>query len=340
MEYRRLGNTDKKVSVVAMGCWALAGDAAWGPQDDSDSIATVHAALDTGINCFDTAEAYGDGRSETVLGKALRGHRQQAIIATKASATHLSSEELQQACERSLRRLSIETIDLYQVHWPSRSVPLVETVGALERLQSQGKVRAIGVCNFGVGDFSDLLAVSGCETNQLPYSLLWRGIEYGIKEQCEDSGVGILCYSPLAQGLLTGKFGTADEVPAGRARTRHFSKGRQLTRHGEEGCESETFDTIARFRDICSGIGVPMAEAALAWVLQQSGVTSVLAGARRPEQIRQNARASALKLDSDVISKLSQASEVLKTVLDRNLDQYQSDSRMRYQLSSSWQARD
>ena len=329
MEYRRLGNTDVTVSVVAMGCWALAGDAAWGPQDDADSIATVHAALDAGINFFDTAEAYGDGRSETVLGKALAGHRQQAVIATKVSGGHLSRCELQQACELSLRRLGTETIDLYQVHWPSRDVPVDETVEALEGLRRQGKVRAIGVCNFGLGDFSELPGVGQCETNQLPYSLLWRGIEYGIKQQCEDSGAGILCYSPIAQGLLAGKFGSADEVPEGRARTRHFSKSRRLTRHGEDGCETETFETIERVRDICARIGAPMAEVALAWLLHQSGVTAVLAGARKPDQIRQNARASALHLQPSVLRELTLASEALKTALGTNLDQYQSDSRFR-----------
>ena len=329
MEYRRLGNTDVTVSVVAMGCWSLAGDAAWGPQDDADSIATVHAALDAGINFFDTAEAYGDGRSETVLGKALQGRRQRAVIATKASARHLSSGGLQLACEQSLRRLGTDSIDLYQIHWPSRDVPIGETVEALEGLRRQGKVQAIGVCNFGLGDFSEFVEVGQCETNQLPYSLLWRGIEYGIKQRCEDGGAGILCYSPIAQGLLAGKFGSADEVPVGRARTRHFSKNRRLTRHGEDGCEPETFETIERVRDICIRIGAPMAEVALAWLLHQSGVTAVLAGARKPDQIWQNARASALHLQPEVVGELTLASEALKTALGTNLDQYQSDSRFR-----------
>ena len=285
MKYRKLGKTDITVSAVAMGCWALAGDALWGPQDDSDSIAAVHAALDLGVNLFDTAEGYGDGYSEMVLGKALAGRRREAVIATKVSPTHLSRDGIQKACERSLRRLNTDYIDLYQIHWASREVPIAETFAALEGLRSQGKVRAIGVCNFGVRDLSDFLAVGRCETNQLPYSLLWRGIEFEIRQKCQDNEVGILCYSPLAQGLLTGKFASADDVPEGRARTRYFSKDRPLARHGEDGFEEDTFAAIDQIRRICARIDVPMAEVALAWLLHQPGVTSVRAGAKAgPDQ--------------------------------------------------------
>lgn len=329
MKYLKLGKTEITVSVTAMGCWALAGDDAWGFQDDKDSIDTVHAALDVGVNFFDTAEGYGNGRSERVLGQALAGRRDTAVIATKASPSHLSSPEIERACERSLRLLQTDYIDLYQIHWPSRSVPIAESLQALEKLQRQGKIRAIGVCNFGPTDFAELLTVGGCESNQLPYGLLWRGIEYEIGPACANYDVGILCYSPLAQGLLTGKFASADDVPPGRARTRHFSSTRLQTRHGEEGCEAETFATIDKVRHICQKIGVPMTQVALAWLLHQQGVTSVLAGARRPEQIKQNARASDLELSSDVVSDLAKATDVLKQRLGTNLDQYQSDSRFR-----------
>jgi aryl-alcohol dehydrogenase-like predicted oxidoreductase len=312
-----------------MGCWALAGDDAWGFQDDKDSIDTVHAALDMGVNFFDTAEGYGNGRSEQVLGQALAGRRDRAVIATKVSVSHLSGPGIEKACERSLQLLQTDYIDLYQIHWPSRSVPLVESFEALEKLRQQGKIRAIGVCNFGPADFAELLTVGHCESNQLPYSLLWRGIEFEIGPACADQEVGILCYSPLAQGLLTGKFASADDVPQGRARTRHFSSAHPLTRHGEEGKEAETFAAIDKLRHVCQEIGVPMAQVALAWLLHQRGVTSVLAGARRPEQIRQNAQASDLELPFDVLSDLAQATDGLKQRLGINLDQYQSDSRLR-----------
>jgi myo-inositol catabolism protein IolS len=329
VEYCTLGKTELSVSVIAMGCWALAGDATWGPQEEAASIATVHAALDAGVNLFDTAEGYGGGDSESVLGRALVGRRDRAVVATKVSRANLSAHEIQQACENSLRRLQTDYIDLYQAHWPSRSVPLAETVEALERLRQQGKARAVGVCNFGVGDLSDLLEIGGTETNQLPYSLLWRAIEYDIRQACVDAGIGILCYSTLAQGLLTGKFSSADQVPEGRARIRLFSSDRPQARHGEPGCETVLFAALDRIRAICDEIGQPMATVALAWLLQQPGVTSVLAGARRPDQIQQTAQAANLTLSPDVVERLAHATEEVKLTMGPNPDMWQSTSRFR-----------
>jgi myo-inositol catabolism protein IolS len=329
MKTCKLGQTDITVSVVALGCWAFAGGRVWGPQDEAESIATVRAALDAGVNFFDTAEGYGDGYSEAVLGRALANRRHEAVIATKVSSFHLSGDEVREACERSLRRLQTDTIDLYQVHWSSHTVPLDETMEALEKLREQGKVRAIGVCNFGVGDLSDLLEVGRTETNQLPYSLLWRAVEYQIRQQCVDESIGILCYSPLAQGLLTGKFGSPDEVPAGRARTRHFSKARPQVRHGEAGCETETFAAIGKIRHTCDEIHQPMAQIALAWLLHQPGVTAVIAGARNPDQIRQTAQAADLELSPETLGELTGATEALKRILGPNPDMWQSESRLR-----------
>jgi aryl-alcohol dehydrogenase-like predicted oxidoreductase len=331
MIYTRLGRTEIMVSRVAMGCWALAGDFNWGSQEDAESIATVHAALEAGINFFDTAEAYGAGRSEEVLGRALEGHRSDVVLATKVDDAHLSREELIRACEGSLRRLRTDYIDLYQLHWPSRTVPLAETLEALDRLQREGKIRAVGVCNFGVGDLEDLLEVGRCQTDQLPYSLLARAIEYEIQPKCLDEGIGILAYSPLMQGLLTGKFASPDEVPEGRARTRHFSRERPGTRHGEPGCEGATFAAIDEIQELCDELGVPMAQVALAWVLAQPGVTSVLAGARHPEQIVETAQAAALNLAPEVLERLTRITEEVKRALGPHPDPWEApaDSRFR-----------
>ncbi|MFZ5919196.1 MAG: aldo/keto reductase [Chloroflexota bacterium] len=329
MHYRTLGKTGLSVSMVAMGCWALAGDATWGPQTEADSVATVHAALDAGVNLFDTAEGYGAGDSEAMLGRALAGRRHQALIATKVSRANLSAAEVQRACEDSLRRLQTDHIDLYQIHWPSRSVPLAETLGTLERLREQGKVRAVGVCNFGPGDLSDLLALGQPAANQLPYSLLWRAIEYEIQPRCVEAGIGILCYSALAQGLLTGKFSSPDEVPEGRARTRLFSAGWPQARHGEPGCEDEVFAALDQIRRLCAEIGQPMASVALAWLLHQPGVTSVLAGARRPEQITQTAQAADLALSPEILARLDAATGQVKRLIGPNPDMWQSLSRFR-----------
>jgi myo-inositol catabolism protein IolS len=329
MKYRRLGKTEITVSAVAVGCWAFAGGSTWGPQDEVDSIATVRAALDGGINFFDTAEGYGGGDSEAVLGRALAGRRHEAVIATKVSRSNLSGRAVQQACERSLQRLRTDYMDLYQIHWPSSEIPLQETLEALERLREQGKVRAIGVCNFGVGDLSELLTLGGAESNQLPYSLLWRAIEYGIRQKCIDAGIGILCYSPLVQGLLTGKFASPDEVPEGRARTRLFSTDRPQARHNEVGCETEVFSAIEKIRHVCAEIEQPMASVSLAWVLHQPGVTAVVVGARQPHQIEQTAQAADLELSTAVVDKLTAATDEVKQALGPNPDMWQSKSRFR-----------
>ncbi|MHB0856474.1 MAG: aldo/keto reductase [Anaerolineae bacterium] len=329
MLYRKLGRTDVDVSIIALGCWALGGDEVWGPQDERESIATIHTALDLGVNLFDTAEGYGGGASEVVVGKALVGRRERAVIATKVSQNHAAPAQVLRACEDSLRRLQTDYIDLYQLHWPSRDVPLAETVGALQTLQQQGKVRAIGVCNFGVQDMAELLALTQPAANQLPYSLLWRAIEFGIQDTCVAQGVGMLCYSPLAQGLLTGKFASIEDVPEERRRTRHYAGWRPGTRHGEPGREEELFAAVARVRAICEDARLPMAETSLAWLLGRPAVTSVLAGARRPEQIEQNVRAAEILLADDTAEALTQATEALKEALGPNADQYQGESRMR-----------
>src|SRR5690349_23672373 len=144
MEYRKLGKTGIDVSVIALGCWPFAGGEYWGETDDAVSIATVHAALDAGINFFDTAEGYEEGKSERVLGEALIGRRDQAIVATKVNASNLRSEEIVTACDRSLGNLQMDYIDLYQIHWPNHDVPLADSIGTLQKLKEQGKIRAIG----------------------------------------------------------------------------------------------------------------------------------------------------------------------------------------------------
>jgi aryl-alcohol dehydrogenase-like predicted oxidoreductase len=329
MEKHRLGGTGIAVSALAMGCWAIAGDAVWGPQEEAVSHATVHTALELGINFFDTAEGYAGGKSEAVLGRALAGRRQEAVIATKVSRTNLSRDGIREACEDSLRRLRTDYIDLYQIHWPSRSVPLEESAEAMERLREQGKVRAIGVCNFGAGDLGDLLTLGWIESDQLPYSLLWRAIEYEIQAKCVEEGIGILAYSPLAQGLLTGKFSSLEDVPEGRARIRLFSGDRPQARHGEAGCEAEVLDALNRIRAICAEIDQPMTDVAIAWLFQQPGVTSVIAGARRPEQIRQSAGAVDLDLAPEIVARLAEATEEVKRAVGTNPDMWQSTSRFR-----------
>lgn len=329
MKYQKLGKAQINVSKICMGCWALSGDKFWGPQSESDSIRSLHTAMDVGINFFDTAESYGDGYSEEILGKAFPHQREKIVIGTKVNPEHLSREKIIQACKASLHRLKTDYIDVYHIHFPNPEVPISETLEALKKLQDEGKIRAISVSNFGRKDLQELLTHSRVEVDQLPYSLLWRAIEYEILPFCVQNNIEITCYSPLSQGLLTGKFRSPDEVPVGRARTRHFSGKRPMARHGEEGAESETFATIKDIQHIAEEINIPMAKIVLAWLLTQEGVISVIVGARKPEQVFENAWAADLELPPDVIAKLTEATEKLKQKLGPNPDIWQSESRIR-----------
>ncbi len=329
MKYRKLGSTDIDISTIIMGCWAIGGGYTWGDQDEKDSIDTIRAAIDAGINMFDTAEFYNDGVSEVVLGKGLSGQREKVMIATKVWPENLSADKLVRACEGSLRRLQTDYIDLYQIHWPNWDVPLEETMGGMEKLKQDGKIRFIGVSNFGVRDLTEAISCADIVSDQLVYSLLFRAIEYEILAKCRESQVGLLAYSPLAQGLLTGKFEEPDEVDDERARVRWFSKDRAGTVHDSDGCEKEAFEAVANIKQICDDLGQPMANVALAWVLQQPGVTAVLAGARRPEQVIQNARAVDLELTDDALKRLNHATEDVKKKIGSNADPWRTTSRIR-----------
>lgn len=329
MQYRKLGQSDLSVSVVCLGSWALATrDFFWDGQDRADSVAAVHAALDAGINFFDTAPAYGDGEAEEILGEALVGRRREAVVASKVRPTDLEPARLRASCEKSLRALRCEAIDLYQIHWPNPAIPLEPTYRTLEDLCHEGKIRYLGVSNFGVGYLDELAHVGLVESNQVPYSLLWRAVEYEIVPRCVARGIGILCYSPLAQGLLTGKFAAASDVPDKRARSRLFAATRSLTRHGEQGCEGEAFAALAEIRQVAEELGQPMSRVAMAWLLAQPGVTAVVAGARNAAQAHENAAAAELNLTEDVCARLSLISDPLKRLLGSNADPWEHVSRM------------
>ncbi len=329
MNYHTLGRTGIQVSTICMGCWGLASDFHWGPQDDADSIATVHAALDAGVNFFDTAEAYGNGHSDEVLGRALQGVRHQVVIASKVSAQNLAPDDLVRSCEASLRRLNTDYLDLLQIHWPSREIPFAASWAAMKRLQREGKVRAIGVSNFGVIDLPALLAAGRPETNQLPYSLLFRAIEFGVQQLCLEHDISILAYSPLMHGLLAGKFKILDDMPAPRARTRHFSPRWPHIRHHEPGCEEETNAALQAIRRISQEAGLTMAHLSLAWVLHQPGVASAITGMRRPDQARDSALAADILLSDDIIRQLDEATRPVKAALGPNLDMWQTEPRGR-----------
>ena len=330
MQLRQLGNSSLMVSPIGVGFWGIVGGDYWGGQEESDTINAVHAALDAGINLFDTAEGYGDGYSEDMLGRALRGRRSEAVIATKVSQNNLAPAAIRAACERSLKRLETDVIDLYQVHWPSRDVAFADTMATLLDLQREGKISVIGVSNFGVQDMPDMLQCGRYDANQLPYSLLWRAIEFEIQPQCVAENISILPYSPLNQALLTGRYRNADEMPYSRTRTRHFRPDRRDSRHNTPGVEAETFAAVEAIRQICADIGQEMVHVALAWLLHKPAVDCVLAGARNPKQVESNVIAAGLSLSAETVQRLDDATADLKAKLGPDPDMWGTGADSRY----------
>ena len=330
MNYNYLGKTNIKVSEFALGCWPFAGGSVWGTQDKSDSISTVHAALDNGINFFDTAEGYNDDyHSESILGEALVNRRDRSVIATKISPPNLLPQKIEEACNNSLKRLSTDYIDLYQIHWPNHDINMEDSINELNKLVDKGKIRSLGVCNFGVDDLNEILNLGVFSTDQLPYNLLWRPIEEEILPECKKNNIGIICYSPLAQGLLTGRYRNADEVPDGISRSRLFNKNRPLSNHDDEGCENEVFKCINKIQEIAKTLGENSAKISLSWVRQQSNITSLLVGARNTKELEMNLSAFEYDLSTELIKELSDLTNNIKLYLGKNPDMWKSDNRMR-----------
>tara|TARA_B000000437_G_scaffold218485_1_gene197838 strand:+ start:915 stop:1907 length:993 start_codon:yes stop_codon:yes gene_type:complete len=330
MNYNYLGKTNIKVSEFALGCWPFAGGSVWGTQDKSDSISTVHAALDNGINFFDTAEGYNDDyHSESILGEALVNRRNRSVIATKISPPNLLPQKIEEACNNSLKRLSTDYIDLYQIHWPNHDINMEDSINELNKLVDKGKIRSLGVCNFGVDDLNEILNLGVFSTDQLPYNLLWRPIEEEILPECKKNNIGIICYSPLAQGLLTGRYRNADEVPDGISRSRLFNKNRPLSNHDDEGCENEVFKCINKIQEIAKTLGENSAKISLSWVRQQSNITSLLVGARNTKELEMNLSAFEYDLSTEFLKDLSDLTNNVKLYLGKNPDMWKSDNRMR-----------
>ena len=319
MEYLKLQNADFEIPKLSLGTWAFSGAKIWGANEEKDSIDTIHAALDAGITLLDTAEKYGDGKSEEVLGKAVKDRRDKAIVATKVYSDCLHYDDVIAHCEASLKRLDTDYIDLYQIHWPNPEIPQEETFRAFEKLKQDGKVRSAGVCNYaqkGLEEIKDYGAV----TNQLPYSLIWRLVEKGIVQKSKENGIAVWAYSPLAQGLLTGKFRSIDDVPMGRRETRFYSGKWQQGRHNDVGFEKEIFAFLDVFADLCTETGYPMATLALAFLKNADGVGSILMGARNVGQLEQNLNAFNTDVPDDVIRQITDLSEGLKAAMGDNAD--------------------
>jgi aryl-alcohol dehydrogenase-like predicted oxidoreductase len=299
MRTRTLGAGGPDLSVVGFGAWEAGGDD-WGPNHSEETVIdAIRAGLDAGMTWIDTAEVYGNGVSETLVGRAIAG-RDGVTVATKVAPSPQGSgfrpEQVERACEGSLRRLGIETIDLYQLHWPDGTgVPIEDTWGAMERLLDAGKVRAIGVSNFDRRSIERCLAIRHVDSLQQEFSLV-RPDDRELIRWCGEMGVGVLSYSPLGAGLLTGAIGRDDvgAIDDWRA-DEGLTSGDHLDR---------AFTIVDAMRPIAERHGITVAQLALAWNLAQPGVTSAIAGSRSAEHTRENAAAGDLDVDPGSLAEL------------------------------------
>ena len=329
--------------MLGAGCWAFGGGEYWGEQNQKDVNEVVCRSVELGINYFDTAEAYNDGRSEKSLGLALKClQRDKVIIGTKVSPSNTEPDKLIEHCEASLRRLGTDYIDLYMVHWPIESHAIRhftdderiiknppttnEAFETLIKLREQGKIRYIGVSNFAVNKLQETRSI--CDrivANELPYSLLTRVIELEALPYCYSNGIGVIGYMTLLQGLLTDIYLTLGDVPKWQRRTRHFHHDScDLCRHGEEGAEAETNQALAEIRNIAKDCDMTMQMIAVKWVLANSAITCALVGARNVQELEANVEAALEPLSKDVINKLNIATKPLMDILAPSFDYYES----------------
>jgi aryl-alcohol dehydrogenase-like predicted oxidoreductase len=319
MHLRQLGSSDLKVTPVVFGAWAVGGWM-WGGNDEADSIEAIRASVRAGVNTIDTAAIYGQGYGEEVVAKAVKGMRDKVIIATKCgrrwdsptgtnpwtTTDRLGNEitirtiskpaSVFHECEQSLKRLRTDVIDLYQIHWPDVETPAEESMGAIMKLKKQGKIRAIGVSNYSLAQLEMATKFAPIASIQPPYSIIQRNIEKDLLPYCRTNNIGVLVYSPLERGLLTGK------VTPGRK----FADGDHRATHKFFTPESRqrVLDTLEKLRPLTEKHKASFAQLLIAWTISQAGITAALVGARNAEQSVHNAQAMNIKLSPAEIAQI------------------------------------
>lgn len=311
MEKRKLGKTDLEVSVLAFGAWAIGGWM-WGGSDSKDAVKAIETAIDNGMTTIDTASVYGFGLSEELVGKAIRGKRDKVQILTKFGMSwnntkgeyffdskdnsgntvkiykHSSKEKVIEDCDNSLKRLKTDYIDLFQIHWPDATTPVSETMEALEILIGKGKIRAGGVCNYSAPLVKEASAVFTLASNQVPYSMVNRKIEEEVVPLCIEKNIGILAYSPMQRGLLTGKMKAGHKFNEGDTRpSTPFYKEPNLT---------NILNRVEKMKPVADNHNASIAQVVLNWTMNRPGISCVLAGARNPGQVLDNTGAAGFRL--------------------------------------------
>ncbi|MDD5726922.1 MAG: aldo/keto reductase [Victivallales bacterium] len=341
MEYRKCGKFDLKLSVLGFGCWQLGGGNYWGKVSNTEAANAVAAAVDNGINYFDSAEVYNDGRSEISLGLALKNiPRNKVIVGSKVSPSNAYAGELEKHCEASLCRMGLDYIDIYMLHWPLNPYSLehftddqskitdpptmLEAVQSLEKLKKNGKIRYYGVSNFGCVPMTKAIDYGAEITvNQLPYSLLTRAIEIEAIPYCARHGIGIIGYMTLLQGVLSGRYRNLLEIPDMQRRTCHFdSKNNPKARHRGRGYEKETLQTLNELSEIASECESSIAELAIRWAVANRAVTCALIGSTNPGRIESNTVAVSTTLAPELLDRLNRATELLKKIMGPGFDYY------------------
>lgn len=309
MQKRQLGKTDMQFTTVGLGTWAMGGpwEYGWGPQDDDEAIAAVLEALDQGINWIDTAPAYGLGHSEELIGRALKQTRHKPYIATKCGilwnerkerVPRLKRDSVRRECHDSLRRLGVETIDLYQMHWAEPEPDIEEAWEEMARLAKEGKVRYLGVSNYSVQQMERVAPIHPISSLQPPYSMLRRDVEGELLGYCAEHDIGVVAYSPMQRGLLAGKFD--HERLAALAPDDHRRRAPEF----QEPQFSATLELVEGLKEIAERRGRTVAQLAVSWVLRRPEVTAAIVGARRPGQIAETAPAADWNLSQEDIEEI------------------------------------
>jgi len=313
MEHRRLGRSGLKVSEISYGNWITHGSQV----EEDAAVACVRAALEAGITTFDTADVYAGTRAESVLGRALAGVQRSSIeICTKVywptgdgvNERGLSRKHIIESCDASLKRLQTDHVDLYQAHRYDADTPLEETLRAFEDLVRAGKVLYVGVSEWRAAQIQDALRIAGelgfdpIVSSQPQYSMLWRVIDSEVVPVCRDGGVSQIVWSPIAQGVLTGKYAPGSEPPAGSRATDATG-----SRFVQQLLRPPVLEAVQRLQPIAADAGLSLAQLAVAWVLQNDNVASAIVGASRPEQVTENAKASGVRLSTDVMTAIDGA---------------------------------
>jgi aryl-alcohol dehydrogenase-like predicted oxidoreductase len=306
----RFGRTGMEITRIGFGSWAIGGGgwrAAWGPQDDDEAVGAIRRAVELGMNWIDTAAVYGLGHSEELVARALKGVSERPYVFTKCSqvwdesgniSNNLKRDSVKRECEESLSRLQVETIDLYQIHWPRPDEDIEEGWEAMAELKEEGKVRHIGVSNFDVEQMERIREIAPVETLQPPYNMLKRGIEDEILPYCQENDIGVIAYSPMRSGLLTGKMSPerVANLPA--------DDWRRNSSDFQEPRLSRNLELVGLLEEIGVEHGRSPGEVAIAWTLRHQAVTAAIVGGRRPDQVDGIIGAAELRLSDDELDRI------------------------------------